>query len=51
MRKTPISLQDLRRGIYAKAKADFGWQRWSRAWRYETLGLSADYRLRRLSPA
>ena len=28
MRKTPISLQDLRRGVYAKAKADTTWRFW-----------------------
>jgi len=28
MRKAPISLQDLRRGIYAKAKADTTWRFW-----------------------
>ena len=28
MRKTPISLQDLRRGIYVKAKADTTWRFW-----------------------
>ena len=32
MIKAPISLQDLRRRIYVKAKADFGWKRWSRQW-------------------
>ena len=30
MIKAPIELQDLRRKIYIKAKADFGWKRWSR---------------------
>ena len=60
MIKAPISLQDLRRKIYLKAKADktwrfwglrarkrpgFGWDRWSRAWLYETLGLFKDYRV------
>jgi hypothetical protein len=43
MIKAPISLQDLRRKIYLKAKSDktwrlkrhgFGWNRWSRAWIY-----------------
>ncbi len=42
MIKTPIDLQDLRRRIYAKAKAElprrgqrrgFGWKRWSTCWR------------------
>ena len=28
MRKAPISLQDLRRGIYAKAKAEESWRFW-----------------------
>ncbi len=40
MTKAPIGLQDLRRRIYAKAKAepsrsDFGWKRWSSRWLYE----------------
>jgi hypothetical protein len=49
MTKTPISLQDLRRRIYVKAKAEparrsqrrpgFGWKRWSRNWLYSELGL------------
>jgi RNA-directed DNA polymerase len=30
MTKTSGSLQDLRRGIYVKAKAEFGWKRWTR---------------------
>jgi hypothetical protein len=25
-----IGVQDLRRRLYAKAKSDFGWKRWSR---------------------
>ena len=44
--KTPISLQDLRRRIYVKAKADFGWTRWNRAGLHERLGLYADYQIR-----
>ena len=65
MIKTPIDLQDLRRKIYTKAKADtawrfwgrhlmrarkrrgFGWDRWSRRWLYEHLGLFNGYRVRR----
>jgi RNA-directed DNA polymerase len=35
----------------ARGRPGFGWQRWSRAWLYGTLGLYADYRLRRLGPA
>ena len=70
MIKASISLQDLRRKIYLRAKSDktwrfwglyelvsetyrpmrkrhgFGWNRWSRAWFYETLGLFNDYRVR-----
>ena len=56
MTKASIGLQDLRRKIYLKAKADkawrfwerrgFGWNRWSRAWFYETLGLFNDYSVR-----
>ena len=30
MIKAPINLQDLNRGIYVMAKAEFGWKRWSR---------------------
>ena len=32
MIKASINLQELRRKIYLKAKSDFGWNRWSRAW-------------------
>ncbi|MGH7377196.1 MAG: group II intron reverse transcriptase/maturase [Candidatus Methylomirabilales bacterium] len=32
----------------ARGRPGFGWQRWSRAWLHTTLGLYADYRLRRL---
>ena len=46
MTKKSISLQDLRRKIYLKAKSDFGWNRWSRAWFYKTLGLFNDYGVR-----
>ncbi len=46
MIKTPVDLQDLRRRIYVKAKAEFGWKRWSRRWMYEALGLFDDYRVR-----
>ena len=44
MIKSTISLQDLRRGIYIKAKAElawrswqrkgFGWKKWSNQWIY-----------------
>ena len=44
MTTASISLQDLRRRLYVKAKAGFGWKRWSTAWLYDTLGLFADYR-------
>ncbi len=63
MTKASDDLQDLRRRIYVKAKADtswrfwammrarmrrgFGWNRWSSTWLYDTLGLFDDYRLRR----
>ena len=55
MIKTPINLQDLRRKIYTKAKAEpaarkrrgFGWDRWSRRWLYTHLGLFDGYRVRR----
>ena len=59
MIKAPISLQDLRRRIYIKAKAEpalrfrarkrngFGWKRWSRQWLYEELGVFNDYWIRR----
>ena len=50
-----ISLQDLRRRFYVKAKADkdwrlrgrrgFGWKRWSTAWIYRALGVFNDYRV------
>ena len=57
MTKSPITLQELRRRIYVKAKAekswrflrqDFGWKRWSRRWMYATVGLFTDYRVRYL---
>ena len=56
MIKTSIELQDLRRRIYVKAKAEpswrfmrrgFGWNRWSSSWLYRTLRLFDDYGLRR----
>jgi hypothetical protein len=50
MTKASSSLQDLRRGIYVKAKADFGWKRWSRRGLYETLGLFNGYRVRSRTP-
>ena len=47
MIKASIDLQDLRRRIYLKAKADtFGWKRWSRRWLYDALGLFDNYRVR-----
>ena len=60
MMKTPIDLQDLRRRIYVKAKAEpswrfkrqgFGWKRWSRRWLYESLGLYSDYQIRYYVPS
>ncbi len=62
MIKAPIGLQDLRRRIYAKAKAEpswrfwakarqrqgFGWKRWSSRWLYDELGLYNEYKVRRL---
>ena len=48
MIKAPVDLQDLRRRIYVKAKAEFGWKRWSRRWLCEVLGLFDDYRVRYL---
>jgi hypothetical protein len=87
MTKASIGLQDLRRRIYVKAKAEpswrfwglyvhvckvetlraayeisrrqlahaqkrkgFGWERWSRQWLYDTLGLVNGYRVRRDRP-
>jgi hypothetical protein len=55
MIKTPISLQDLRRRLYDKAKAEpswrlqrqgFGWKRWRQRWLYDGLGLYDNYRVR-----
>ena len=49
MIKTSINLQDLRRKIYIKAKAEtkgFGWDRWSKNFIYQRLGLYADYKVR-----
>ena len=65
MIKAPIDLQDLRRRIYAKAKAEpsrcfvhrgFGWKGWSSRWLYRELGLFREYkvkwqRARKASPA
>ncbi len=61
MIKAPIGLQDLRRRIYAKAKAepsrsDFGWKRWTSRWLYDGLGLFSEYKAqwqpaRKASPA
>ncbi len=50
MTAASISLQDLRRRLYVKAKADFGWKRWSTAWLHDPLGLFADYRVGYLEP-
>ena len=64
MTKASIDLQDLRRRIYVKAKAEpswrfwglaqkrkgFGWERWNRRWLYDTLGLFNAYRVRRDGP-
>lgn len=52
MTKPTISLQDLRRRIYIKAKAGFGWKRWGNQFIYEELGclmiiMSADLSLHR----
>ena len=47
MIKAPVSLQDLRRSLYVKAKADKGWKRWKREWIYRVLGVYNDYGLRR----
>ena len=46
MIKASISLQELRRKIYLKAKSGFGWNRWSKDWLYTTLGLYNDYQVR-----
>ena len=55
MRKAPIDLQDLRRRLYVKEKAEpslrfqrrgFGWKRWSRRWLYNALGLFDNCRVR-----
>ncbi|MGH7535316.1 MAG: reverse transcriptase domain-containing protein, partial [Gemmatimonadales bacterium] len=35
----------------ARSRRGFGWERWSRGWLYEALGLYADYRVRYLSHA
>ena len=60
MTKAPINLQDLRRRIYVKAKAEpswrfqrrgFGWKRWSRRWLYEELELFDEYKVKRYKPA
>ena len=41
-------MQELRKRIYIKAKADkgFGWDRWSSQWKYRNLGLFSDYQIR-----
>jgi hypothetical protein len=63
MIKTSIDLEDLRRRIYVKAKAEtscrkrqgFGWTRWSRQWLYDTLKLFNGYKVkwlqRKVAPA
>ena len=43
---TPISLQDLRKSLYIKVKAEFVWKRWSKQWLYSVLGLFNGYRVR-----
>ncbi len=63
MTKTSIDLQELRRKIYLKAKAElswgwswffvhdgqgFGWKRRSSTWIHGTLGVFSDYRLVRV---
>ena len=63
MIKASIGMQELRRKIYLKAKAEpawrfwglfvherqgFGWKRWSSTWIHATLGVFCDYRLVRL---
>ncbi len=63
MTKASNGLQELRRKIYLKAKAEpawrfwglfvhrrqgFGWKRWSSTWIHATLGVHSDYRLVRL---
>ena len=48
MIKASMNLQDLRKRIFIKAKADFDWNRWSRGWLYEDLCLYGDYRIRYL---
>jgi len=64
MTKASIDLQDLRRRIYVKAKAEtswkfwglarnrkgFGWARWSRGRLYRTLKLFNGYRVVRPAP-
>ena len=64
MIKASIDLQDLRRRIYVKAKAEpswrfwglaqkrrgLGWARWSRGWLYQTLKLFNGYRVVRPAP-
>ena len=34
----------------ARKLRGFGWERWSKRWLYETLGLFNDYRVRRFAP-
>ena len=53
MIKASVSLQELRKKIYLKAKSDktwndmcFGWNRWSSAWLYNALSLYNDYKIR-----
>ena len=58
MIKASIDLQDLRRRLYVKAKAEtswrqrkgFGWKRWSRRWLHDTLKLFNGYKGRRPQP-
>ncbi len=41
-----ITVQDLRRRLYLKAKSEFGWKRWSRERLYHEMGLYDDYSIR-----
>ena len=48
MIKAPISLQELRRRIYRKAKSSVGWRRWSNEYLYDVLGLYWDWKIQPL---
>ena len=44
--------QKIRRHLMrARNRKGFGWNRWSRSWLYERLGLFADYQIRYLQDA